>query len=249
MKLHIPQDVERLMWIVAESNDPGAVTDFESRFPEFVGELSKRRRMVSDLKGAKIHQTLETRIPAFSLRGEQRSPAPKGMWVVGGLAFAALVMATYSAVKMSNYQPPVLPKVEPVRTEPIENPPTTIYTPTPPPRSAQPAPPIQNPDPDPGSLSNEEQVKTLKLSDTSLIFALKMIGDMAGYRVDIAPGFEDQQVSVDYQATTSEMLKDLGMRYGFTAFDQGDGTIIIVPAIDGGNPISDGGGASRRIGG
>lgn len=249
MKPNIPQDVERLMWIVAESNDPNAVTDFESRFPEFAAELAKRRRMVSDLKGAKIPHTMETRIPAFSLRGEKRAPTPKGMWMVGGLAFAALVMATYSAVKMSNYQPPVLPKVEPVNTQPIENPPTTVYTPTPPPRTTQPTPPIQTPDPNPTQHSIEEQVKTLKLNDTSLILALKMIGDMAGYRVDIAPGFEDQQVSVDYQATTSEMLKDLGMRYGFTAFDQGDGTIIIVPAVDNGNPISDGGGSPRRIGG
>lgn len=246
MKLHIPQDVERLMWIVAESSDPSAISDFESRFPEFAAELAKRRRMVTDLKGAKIPHTMETRIPAFRLREETRTPS-KGMWIVGGLAFGALVMATYSAIKISTYQAPVLPKVEPVRTGVIENPPTTVFTP--PARSETPTAPVQTPVPDPTPPTNEEQVKTLKLSNTSLIAALKMIGDMAGYRVDIAPGFEDQQVSVDYQATTTEMLKDLGMRYGFTAFDQGDGTIIIVPAVDGGNPISDGGSPSRRIGG
>lgn len=250
MKSRIPQDVERLMWIVAESSDPKAIADFESRFPEFGPELAKRRRMVTDLKGAKTVQPTETRIPAFHLRNNSAAPAPKGMWIVGGIALAALSVAAYSVTMKSH--PPVLPKVEPVNMAPIENPPTTVYTPPKQPTQPQTQqPPFQNPTSPQPQVNNQDQPKTLKLSNTSLLAALKMVGEMAGYRVDIAPGFEDQQVSIDYvQTTTSEMLKDLGMRYGFTAFDQGDGSIIIVPAIDGGNPIGDpGNDPPRKIGG
>lgn len=249
MKSRIPQDVERLMWIVAESSDPKAITDFEARFPEFATELAKRRRMVTDLKGAKTAQPAETRIPAFNLRNASPAPAPRGMWIVGGIAFAALSVAVYS-VTMKPSAVTTLPPVETVNLKPIENPPTTVYTPPKQPVQTEP-PPFQSPTSVQPPVNSNDQPKTLKLSNTSLIAALKMVGEMAGYRVDIAPGFEDQQVSIDYtQTTTSEMLKDLGMRYGFTAFDQGDGSIIIVPAVDGGNPIGDpGGDPPRRIGG
>ncbi len=249
MKARMPQDVERLMWMVAESNDQKAIQDFESRFPEFASELSKRRRMVSELKGAKSTHVPDARIPDFRLRGEPKVSSPKGMWVVGGIAFAALLMASYSVTKMVNTPPTKLPVVEPVVTKPIENPNTTVYTnPTPVPNIT--TPPPMNPPVNPNPAQSGEQLKTLKLSNTSLTAALKMIGEMAGYRVDVAPGFEDQQISIDYvETTTSEMLKDLGMRYGFTAFDQGDGSIIIVPAIDSGTPIGGTGEPPRRLGG
>lgn len=252
MKSRIPQDVERLMWIVAESSDPKAIADFESRFPEFVPELAKRRRMVTDLKGAKTVQPTETRIPAFHLRNTQSNAVPKGMWVMGGVALAALSVAAYSVTVMLNHKPPVLPKVGTVTTTPVVPPPTTVFVPPKQPTQTQSTPPpFQNPTSNQPPVNNQDQPKTLKLSNTSLLAALKMVGEMAGYRVDIAPGFEDQQVSIDYvQTSTSEMLKDLGMRYGFTAFDQGDGSIIIVPAIDGGNPIGDpGNDPPRKIGG
>lgn len=252
MKSRIPQDVERLMWIVAESNDPKAITDFESRFPEFGPELAKRRRMVTDLKGAKTAQPTETRIPAFHLRNAPAAPAPKGMWIMAGVALAALSVAAYSVTVMANHKAPVLPRIGTVSTAPIVTPPTTVYTsPKPPTQPETQQQPFQNPTSVQPQVNNQDQPKTLKLSNTSLLAALKMVGEMAGYRVDIAPGFEDQQVSIDYvQTSTSEMLKDLGMRYGFTAFDQGDGSIIIVPAIDGGNPIGDpGNDPPRKIGG
>jgi len=101
-----------------------------------------------------------------------------------------------------------------------------------------------------GTVHDLEPRKTLKLSNTSLVAELKMIGEMAGYRVEVAPGFPDQQVSIDYDGfTTSDMLKDMGQRFGFTPFDQGDGTIIIVPAVDAGSMNPDSSGSNRRIGG
>jgi hypothetical protein len=250
MKHRIPADVERLMWLVAESNDPNAIADFDSRFPEFSSELARRRRMVSDLKGAKASAAVESRIPAFVPRQTQLNPPSRGKWIAGSLALAALAVASYSITTLTTKQPPVLPKVERVNTEPVSPPPTTVYVP--PPKKY--APPVENPapvNPSPNpAIGNQEPRKTLKLSNTSLTAALKMIGEMEGYRVEVAPGFADQQVSIDYDGfTTSDMLKDMGQRFGFTPFDQGDGTIIIVPAVDAGGINPDTSGSNRRIGG
>lgn len=256
MKNKIPADVERLMWMVAESNDPSAIQDFENRFPAFGPELAKRRRMVSDLKHAKSNTSVADRIPAFTPRETVASAPSRGTWVVASIALAAVAVASYSATSWITKEKRPLPKPEPVITTPVVVPDTTVRVPANPPVQTPPVqtPPTQVPQPwqapvmaDPPS--NQESLKTLKLSNTSLIAALKMIGEMAGYRVEVAPGLPDQQISVDYdQVTTSEMLKDLGSRYGFTPFDQGDGSIIIVPAIDQAPPGNDLNSSSRRIG-
>lgn len=249
MKHRVPSDVDRLMWLVAESNDPKAIADFESRFAEFGPELARRRRMVSELKGAKSHVSIDHRIPAFKPRVDAPTPIPKGMWIVAGIAFASLAFASYSVFRVNSTQGPI-PKPEQVVTQPVETPDTNVYRPVETPPITDPIvknpPPSVHPTP---STSGQEMPKSLKLSNTSLIAALKMIGEMAGYRVEVAPGFQDQQISIDYdQITTSEMLKDLGLRYSFTPFDQGDGTIIIVPAVDAAGG-SDTNGSQRRIGG
>lgn len=251
MKTRVPVDVERLMWLVAESNDPAAIQDFESRFPAFAAELAKRRRMVSNLKHAKANGAVSERIPAFTPREPRATPASRGTWIAGGLALAALAVASYSATNWMTNKPKPFPKPEPAVTTPVKAPylvvPKQVETPKQPvitPEQRQDPPPVVATPP-----SNQEMPKDLKLSNTSLLAALRMIGDQAGYRVDIAPGLEDQQISIDYeQVTTSEMLKDLGLRYGFTPFNQGDGTIIIVPAVDQ-SPTPDGpNNSSRRIG-
>jgi hypothetical protein len=246
----IPQDVERLMWIVAESNDLGAIADFESRFPDLAPELARRRMMVAKLRDAKSPHVADSRIPQFTPRSTQPSGLSKGTWIASGLALAALAVASYSVTVWISKPPPTLPKVEPVQVTGPANPDTNLYEPP----KLQPdyTPPRQDPPPtaaNPPPTDRQEQPKTLKLSNTSLEAALKMIGEMAGYEIQVAPGFKDQQVSIDYvDSTTTEMLKDLGVRYNFTPFDQGDGTIIIVPATDGNEAADGADGSRRRIG-
>jgi hypothetical protein len=249
MRNRIPADVERLMWLVAESNDPAAIKDFETRFPTFAVELAKRLRMVSDLKHAKSNGPKIDRIPVFTPRDLRPTPASRGNWIAGGVALAALAMASFSATTWLTKKPEPLPKPEAVVTKPVDIPNQTVKVPVNPPQQA---PIVPNPRQEPVVSvppSNNETLKTLRLSNTSLLAALKLIGEMAGYRVDVAPGLQDEQISIDYdQVTTSEMLRDLGSRYGFTPFDQGDGTIIIVPAVDQGPPASSPNNSSRRIG-
>lgn len=250
MKTRIPADVERLMWLVAESNDPAAIADFENRFPAFRTELAVRRRMVADLKGAKSHAGTDYRIPAFQPRATSATGTKKGTWILVGVAFAGLAFASYSITRMAAREPVAPPKVEPVVTTPVKLPETTINAP-----SNKPYPPIARGTEDQQVPPNQtqtapptENLKDLKLSNTSLVAALKMIGEMAGYRVEIAPGFEDKTVSIDYsQVTTADMLQDMGRRFGFTAFDQGDRSIIIVPAVDNSGASDEPTGIQRQI--
>lgn len=248
MKHRIPPDVERLMWLVAESHDQDALRDFEQRFPGLKDELAIRRRMVTDLKGAKGHSHVENRIPVFTPKAQPVSSARRGIWVAGGLAFAALAVASYSLTSYFNAPAPKIPHVEPVVTQPVEPKNDVVYTPP----KLDPQPTVTSPNipvPQEPTSPPTDAPKSLRLSNTSLVAALKMIGSNAGYNVEIAPGFEDQTISLDYvDTTTTEMLRDLGIRYGFTAFDQGDGTIIIVPAVDSSPQPGDPNGSQRRIG-
>ncbi|MCC7229031.1 MAG: hypothetical protein IT203_01460 [Fimbriimonadaceae bacterium] len=248
MKQRIPPDVERLMWLVAESHDQDALRDFERRFPGLKGELETRRRMVNDLKGAKGHSHLESRIPVFTPKAEPASSARRGLWIAGGLAFAALAVASYSLTSYFNEPAPKPPHVEPVVTQPVEPKNDVVYTPP----KLDPKPSVTPPNvavPQESVDQTSDAPKSLRLSNTSLVAALKLIGSNAGYNVEIAPGFEDQTISLDYaDTTTTEMLRDLGLRYGFTAFDQGDGTIIVVPAVDSNPHPGEPNGSQRRIG-
>lgn len=253
MKGRIPADVERLMWLVAESNDPQAIADFEQRFPDFRYELAQRRRMVSDLKGAKTGGIASVPIPAFKLRSQTRTAPPKQVWIATGFALAALAVASYSVTVWLNSAPSKLPAPPVVQTDTPKAPNYVQYSPSqeqqiPPKVETPPQSPAPTPEPEP---STADRPKTVKMSNTSLVAALKMIGSEAGYSVEIAPGFQDQKVTLDYEnATTSEILKDLGIQYTFTAFDQGDGTIIIVPAItDGPATTGSPNGPTRQIGG
>jgi len=250
VKQRIPPDVERLMWLVAESHDPSAVADFESRFPELKQELARRRRMVSELKGAK---GASASIPVFQPRSTgSQAPRTKQILIGGAFALAALAAASYSVTKWMLTPVPKPPVVTPVRTDsPMNVVPPVVYKQ--PQKQDNPAPvnqqPVQHPETTP-TQSNVEQPKTVKMSNTSLVAALKMIGAESGYSVEVAPGFHDQKVTLDYEnETASAIFKDLGMRYQFTAFDQGDGTIIIVPAVDHGGPTGDTNGSDRQLGG
>jgi len=53
------------------------------------------------------------------------------------------------------------------------------------------------------------------------------------FGITIGPGMADPTISVDYQGVNSiQILEDLGRQYAFTPFDQGDGSVVIIPARD-----------------
>ena len=60
--------------------------------------------------------------------------------------------------------------------------------------------------------------------------ALQAIRDQFKVKIEVAPGFKDQTITVDYiNMTASEMLADLGANYGFTPLPQEPGSFLIIP--------------------
>jgi hypothetical protein len=53
--------------------------------------------------------------------------------------------------------------------------------------------------------------------------------------LEIAPGMPNPELVADFRdASGMEMLMELGPRFGFTAFNQGDNRVLIIPALDAG---------------
>ena len=51
--MRIPREIDELMWEVAEHNDQKMIDDFGSPYPDYRVELSKRIKIVTDLKGSR----------------------------------------------------------------------------------------------------------------------------------------------------------------------------------------------------
>src|SRR5436309_489900 len=123
--MKIASDIDKLMWVLAESGDRSAIDDFESRFPDLKFELAKRVAMLRNLRGAKPAVAASIR-PAFQPRASNGSVSLRKPWAVGGmlLGFAALAAASYYVTSMA--MAPRAPK-----TQPAYNPPRVVVQPQP----------------------------------------------------------------------------------------------------------------------
>src|SRR5690242_17887642 len=99
---HLPAEIERLMWLVAEGSDSRAIADFEARFPDLKHELSKRISMVRSLKSA--GKTVHTdHIPRFVPR--VAAPRPmfgRSMYIAFAVMLGALAFGSYSVTAWMN---------------------------------------------------------------------------------------------------------------------------------------------------
>ncbi|MFZ4509145.1 MAG: hypothetical protein ACOYON_15775 [Fimbriimonas sp.] len=222
------------MWAIAEEGDPVALDQFVERYPDWKKELSRRIEMVRGLRGAKVASGSSR--PAFQLRAEPtpwwRSP---GSAVAATIAIAALGFASFSVAQWvfrdKTPRPPVLQTG--VSREPF------VVEPTP----KTDIPPVRQDDP---VATNEQPVQkvpaflrptNLRLRGAKLEAAIRAVGAAGELVVEIAPGLPDIDVVVDYrQQTPIAMLQEMGQTYAFTAFEQGDGKVLIVPAVDGSAP-------------
>lgn len=225
----ITPEIDQLMWAVAEDGDPKAALDFSRRFPEYAAELDKRRAMVRSLKGAKPHgMTVESR-PLFAPAKTVKTVSnPAALRLAYGFGLAALGLAVFLITSSLSRGPaPIEPAptaVAVVSPSPVAPNPVPEATPTP---TNTPAPRPQTP-PAPYLVPQD-----FVLQDVSLIVALQMIGAQSGLTVEIAPGFPDVSVrKVFQQQTAVEVLRALGAEYGFTAFEQEPGKVLVVPARD-----------------
>lgn len=227
-----PPDVERLMWMVAEQGDQTAVDDFESRFPDLKPELRKRIAMVGGLRGARLASEINAPTPAFRLRVPEPTQGPnRFLWAGASLIAASLAAASYLVAK------PILAR----RAEPA---PSTVARTATDPGEIKLTPPrhetvIDVAPPQAEPMHGTDLRPAVKIERAPLSVALQAIAAKCKIKLEIGPGLTDPQVRVDYADMTGmEILQDLGHKFSFTAFDQGDGSILIIPAVDPNAPKS-----------
>lgn len=246
----IPPEIDTLLWAVAEDESPRAGDEFVERYPKYAGELARRRRMVQGLKGVRPAPAVVSRSrPAFRPAPVRTQPVPRRTLVgVGALLLAAIAVASYTIATVATPPPSrETPPVPVVKTDPVQSDePQVRYV----------APPVQNnPDlrvPDRGSNSGQpespelpggptgEKGQNFKIKGADLAGALTMLGAEAGVKIIVAPGMGKRVIDAEYEnMPLAEILKDMGRKFGFTAFDQGDGSIIIVPATESGEENAD----------
>jgi hypothetical protein len=228
----IAPEVERLMWLIAENPDQRAVTDFESRFPEFRADLAKHIAMVDGLKTAGKKVPAQE-IPRFVPRYTTPPRRPnRSLYVAFAFVLGALAFGTYSAtVMLVNpprptpkvtdvvLSPPKLPPVEtqPVHREPINTNPVDLV----PEKGVE---SVATPDP-------MDKVVDFKGQRAPLAAAITMVCKKAGIVCELAPGVPMDEVVLDYEGWSArDVLEDLGQKYGFSVFPQQEGAILIIPA-------------------
>ena len=157
------------------------------------------------------------------------------------MGIAAVAAASFTAVYMS--APRSSAKTELVKTDVKPEPVVTGYEDAP--KLNRPVfvePPVE-PDPPAPKLDDTPRYlkpQTVAIRRARLSTALQTIAVQGGLELVIGPGLVDPEVDVDYSGmNTIQILQDMGQQYAFTPFDQGNGSVIIVPAVE--NPVETGG--------
>lgn len=239
-------ELDQLMWAVAESKDRRAIEDFEARFPQHVLELGKRMAMVRDLRGARSTNLPRT-APLFVPPIKRSAPrALRFGWALGAIAMAAIGTAAFYATQRYLAGPTPTPAPNEVRyvaPEPETVVPENGQSAAGSPQGTVPQAPTGLADVPPPKY---ELPQTVARAEIELADAIRLIAEQCGMQVDVGPGLPDIKVGFDYQGITGlAMLQDMGPRYGFTAFDEGEGRVLIIPALDRQAPTS----ADERPGG
>ncbi len=216
-----PREIDEWMWLVAEDGSSEAVREFERRYPGHTLELHRRLEMMERLRKVGRARSLGER-PRFAPR--MNRPAP-WQWM-GGLACLLLIggVSYFATLRLSTKAKALPAPASMAHTSPWnETPPQTGGTPvtanmT---RVASPAEPTPN------------AQNTVRMEAVELRTALELLAAQGQIRLQFAPDMPNPTIRFSYTGySTMEMLEDLGRHLGFTPFDQGDGTILIVPAID-----------------
>jgi len=252
----IPPELDAVIWAVAEDANPAAADEFIKRYPIYREELLKRKEALAGLKTSKPGHRLNVQaVPAFQHRPVRRvPPSPSQLGIVAALVLSAVAVASYTLTLFSSPRPVRVPAPAPkVVLTPLDQvAPKVVYDNGT--RSNPPVAPPSDPTPPPVERTVEKKTpkyllpQTLVAKQAPLHDLLKMLAGQASVEIVLAPGLPNPTIDVDYQDQNAvEILKDMGLRYHFTAYDQGDGSIVIYPAVDsrqaGGTP------PERRLGG
>lgn len=269
--MKVPNDIDQIIWEIAESNRAEDVLDFERRYPAYRLELHKRIKMVTALKQGKPGET-ETTPAKFTPRTEA-TKRNRGLHpaLVAFAAVMAVVAVGGVVQSIASKRPEVQTRVETPRqpspstynqggyvpqnqdTLPPSPPVNPEGTPNPVATDSQPRLDAAGQPMDSGLLSPppaSENVpefhkkKSLKIAKAPLIAALKLIADSGGLRCEFAPGFPNPDVIIDFQEMSPvEMIQQLGKDYAFSTFEEGERNLLFVPAVE--SPTPSKGGQNR----
>lgn len=228
-----PKMVDELMWKVAESGDPAAQEEFERRYPDHAAELARRIAMVDSLRGARPKAVP----PRFVRTPQPAGPGwPKSAWAVSGALAAGLAVAATFV-----FRPPAprVPEPPPAKATPVATggpvPASAGLGGEPVPKNgAAQNPPVQAP---PAPPSPFERLVQLDADRIRLSDAVRQIASQAQLVIEVAPGFEDQEIEAHYAGVTAKQaLDDLGQNFGFTVIVQQGNQGLLVPALDPNRP-------------
>ena len=228
----LPPDIDDLIWTLAEDGNAIAQDQFRGRYPEYAEALDARITLVKGIKRAKAPAT-ESRpeLPKFSPK-----PNVRPMWTltpgIAALLLVALGVASFTIVYFTSLatRPPVeTVKKGPGRPVAVNFPAANQTTNSVPLKEP---PRVQTPTPQPEDPAYL-RLQSVSFKGANLALALKAIAAQGGLEITIAPGLPEETIDVSYSGvTTIEILQDLGEKYRFTPFDQGDGSVLVIPARD-----------------
>lgn len=226
----VPQDIDRLLWSVAEDGSPRAIADFENRFPQFKIELGQRIRALHALKGAKPRSGVDS-IPRFAMTSSSNAPK-RWVYALGMGALAALGFGSYlwTAKMVRPVEPATPATVSSVLPSTMPPGAGNDMSPKVVPHSVQPSGTQPNP---PLVAKQGPKLFSLRMKEAPLEAVLAAIGIESGLKVHIAPGLVSSDIEIDFpEMSGMQMLAQLGQEHGFTAFDEGGGSVLIIPARD-----------------
>lgn len=74
---------------------------------------------------------------------------------------------------------------------------------------------------------------TIRMEQADLEDAVRLVCASAGLEAQIAPGMPQFKINLEYRETPAlEILREMGANFGFSVFEQGQGVVLIVPAVD-----------------
>lgn len=233
---NLPEDIDRLLWTLAEHGDEKANEDFVKRFPQRRQELVQRTDAVKALKHAAPPADLE--IPDFHLVPIKTQIPWKPISAVTALA-AASILGLLLLRPVATSQP------EAKMSAATQAESKLVFSdvdgmPQPQKHNLSQSEALRD---DYGARTNQDIrrekaqnppgmtiVRKLQMEGQPLSLVLKLLAEQANLKLEVYPGLDDQEVSVDYRNEAALLIyQDLGKRYGFDAFEDKPGQIVVVP--------------------
>lgn len=243
-KENLPQEIDELIWLTAESNDESAIKDFEERYPQYRAELATRRVMIEVMRKSKpqgIPMHLEN--PRMYLSKSRNSWFRWAFVPISVMMLTVLAFGTYILKLQLSKEKDILNKEEdnfileslpknknsmnPIivpgnRTQERTDSYTAIT-----PDGTSPRPMPEN---------NQPQGIILKVGKTTLFDVLNSISRQGNIPIHFAPNIEN--ISLDIQAPPGVTTLTLSLQEAITAIersapirilDNGPEGILILP--------------------